>query len=360
MALVNFLRFDSNRGAIISDEEYWNVHFRKRMHGDNLHPLLTPEQSEQTGVQAVYGSVGYPALHKETLVRTQRRIPEILNRAEADSTFRVKDLARAAFDALIAVIRLRIDQKMKFFFGFDTDDLNRGFYLENDSKISIKTEVVREAARKLADQSQKDTLLKAVLEAKAVVFGYDHDGITGYHLSAENAIMGYIHEGFEAVGSGKYASGIVLGASMKSRNMQMRQSGYEIGQGLFELIDSAIIAGDHFREVGGTYNMVILDRTRGVRMPYREVFDHQARLATEIVRACREGLLDRTIACNLLDRLIMREESSEPIEAELFRETTDPVRLHFVLRNYKLEETRIIANQVKESNKGQLFTGELR
>ncbi len=359
MALVNFLRFDSNRGAIISDEEYWNVHFRKRMHGDNLHPLLTPEQSENTGVQAVYGSVGYPALHKETLVRTQRHLPEILNRGEADTTLRVKDLARLTFDAFIAVIRLRIDQKMKFFFGFDTDDLNQGFYIENGSKINIKTEVVREAARKLADQSQKDTLLKAVFEAKAVVFGYDQDGITGYHLSAENAIMGYIHEGFEAIGSGKYASGIVLGASMKSRNMQMRQAGYEVGQGLFELIDSAIIAGDHFREVGGNYNIVVLDRTCDTRKPYREVFDHQARLATEIVRATREGLLERMVACNLLERLIMREESQELVEMDFFRQTTDPVRLHFTLRNYKLEETRIIANLAKETNKAHLFAGEL-
>ncbi len=42
MSLVNFLKFSEDSGAIISDEEYWNVFFRKRMHGDNLHSLLEP------------------------------------------------------------------------------------------------------------------------------------------------------------------------------------------------------------------------------------------------------------------------------------------------------------------------------
>lgn len=360
MALINFLKFDSDRGAIITDEEYWNVHFRKRMHGDNLHPLLTEEQSQSIGVQAIYGCSGYPALHKETLVRVIHRIPEYLAANQSETPIRIKDLARIVFDELTAVIRLRIDQKMRFYYGFGTDDLNRGFFIRNAQTIPIKTEHVREAARKLADHSQKDTLLKAVFEAKAAVFGYDQDGITGYHLSPENSILGYVHEGFEAIGSGKYASGIVLGASMKSRNLQMRQAGYEPGHGLFELIDSAIIAGDHFREVGGNYQMILLDRSGHSGFHYREIFDHRAKLATEIVRAANYSLLEKPVAYDLLSRLILDHAEINFIESELFNKVQNPVMFHFLLRNYKLEETMIMASEVTDDHAIHSILGETK
>jgi len=149
---------------------------------------------------------------------------------------------------------------MHFYYGFGTDDLNRGSFLDNGETVPIKTEKIRKGAEKLAQREQTDPLLKDALAAKAAVFGYDDEGITGYYLSGENSIMGYVHEGFEAIGAGKYASGLVFGQDFKAKTLMMRQAGYDPAEGLLELIHSATLAGDHFKEVGGNYNFMVLDR----------------------------------------------------------------------------------------------------
>lgn len=260
MSLVNFLKFSADSGAIISDEEYWNVFFRKRMHGDNLHSLLNPETAMKLGIQAVYGGVGYPSIHREVIENSRMEIQQVISQKGLAAFQRVKDIARVAFDTMQTAIRKRIDQKMQFYYGFQTHELNAGRFSVDGESWPIESDAVREKAQKLASRETQDTLLKAVMEAKAAVFGFDADGITGYYLAGENSIMGYVHEGFEAVGTGKYASGLVFGRDFKAKTLQMRQKGYQPAQGLYELIDSAFLAGEHFKEVGGNYNIVILDR----------------------------------------------------------------------------------------------------
>ena len=339
MALVNFLKFSSDSGAIISDEEYWNVFFRKRMHGDNLYALLSNEQSEKLGIQVVYGSVGYPAVHREVVDLARNHIKVLFKEKGMESISRVKHLARIAFDCLQEVIRRRIDQKMLFYYGFDTSDLNTGQFLSEGETWPIESKEVLKNARKLASRETQDTLLKVVLEAKAAIFGYDSDGITGYYLAGENSILGYVHEGFEAIGAGKYASGLVFGQDFKAKTLKMRQAGYGNAEGIFELVDSAFLAGEHFKEVGGNYNFVILDRTKkSPEKQYRQIFDDTARLTTEIVRAVRGKQLSRYQAVKLIDDLIFKDVVLSDVETEMFETAANRSSLELILRGYKSGE----------------------
>lgn len=347
MALVNFLKFSNGSGAIISDEEYWNVFFRKRMHGDNLHQLLSPEESDQLGVQVVYGSVGYPSIHREVVEDARKAVKAIISEGDCAKIMRVKDVARIAFDCLQDAIRRRIDQKMRLFYGFDTSDLNAGqFEFDGESWQIAQPEILTQA-RKLASRESRDTLLKVVLDAKAAVFGFDADGITGYYLAGENSIMGYVHEGFEAIGSGKYASGLVFGNDFKAKTLKMRQDGYDPATGIYELVDSAFLAGEHFKEVGGNYNFVILNRdARDPSLRYRQIFDETARLTMEIVRAVRAGFVTRDKGINLIDKLIFKNQKLEKVEQELFKASIDEFGLELILRGYK-------SGEVKELLKGR-------
>lgn len=341
MSLVNFLKFSADSGAIISDEEYWNVFFRKRMHGDNLHSLLSPDTALKLGIQAVYGGVGYPSIHREVVENSRQEIQKIISDKGITSLQRVKDIARVAFDNMQAAIRKRIDQKMLFYYGFQTHELNAGRFSVDGESWPIESDAVREKAQKLASRETQDTLLKAVMEAKATVFGFDADGITGYYLSGENSIMGYVHEGFEAVGTGKYASGLVFGRDFKAKTLQMRQKGYRPAQGLYELIDSAFLAGEHFKEVGGNYNIVILDRkAKEAAGQYRQVFDDTARLATEIVRAVRAGFLLKEQGVELVDELICRQVDFKKVEKKLFDLAQNREALEFLFRGYKENEVK--------------------
>jgi len=344
MALVNFLKFSSDSGAIISDEEYWNVYFRKRMHGDNLHSLLSIEQSKILGMQVVYGSVGYPSLHREVLDMVGKKINLLIQKNKIESLQRVKGIARIAFDCLQEIIRKKIDQKMQFYYGFNTSDLNAGEFSCDGEIWPIESEKVRSNAGKLASRETKDTLLKVVIDAKAAVFGYDNDGITGYYLAGENSILGYVHEGFEAIGAGKYASGLVFGQDFKAKTIKMRQKGYNPAEGIFELVDSAFLAGDHFKEVGGNYNFIILDRNAGSpEQQYRQIFDDPARLITEIVRAVRSEQLSKSVGIKLIDGLLFKGDSFSKIETEMFSNAVDRFGLELILRGYKrLEVEKII------------------
>ena len=140
MSLVNFLKFSDTMGAIISDEEFWTPRFRRRLHTDNLHSLLDAEMSDAWGMEIAYGGVGYPSVHREVVHQTQKILKQRLtDTKETESApSMVRHVARIAFESMQQVIRRRIDQKLRFKFGFTTDDLNRGYYEDDGKKIEIK------------------------------------------------------------------------------------------------------------------------------------------------------------------------------------------------------------------------------
>jgi hypothetical protein len=361
MALVNLLRFDENMGAIISDEEWWNIQFRKRTYCDNLHSLLDEEQSDAWKMEVTYGAVGYPAVHHEVVRDVRALLAERIRsagKARIAPPATVHDVTRIAFECLQQAVRRRIDQKLKFFYGFDTNDLTRGYIEDNGQKCEIKNTKVVEAARTMAAGDKPDPLLKAAIDCRAAVFGHDPlYGITAYYLSPERSICGYVHEGFDCLGSGKYASGLSLGQSLNARTMMMRRQGYTPAEGLLELVMSALIA-KNFREVGGNMNLVIIDgsrRTHGER--YREVFDDRARLATEIGIAFQSKQLPRKDAVSMLNDLVFADRPVAQVEEKLFNSVADRRAFCYILRRYKTDEVpSLVTPQAEPARHG----GELR
>ncbi len=134
MSLVNFLRFSERTGAIISDEEYWNIRFRRRMYGDNLHSLLTAEQADAWDLEAVYGATGYPSLHRETVVAVRAILARKFAEGADDRPRSVEDVARLAFTEMQRAIRRRVDQKLRFHYGFTTEAPHRGYFEEDGTR----------------------------------------------------------------------------------------------------------------------------------------------------------------------------------------------------------------------------------
>jgi hypothetical protein len=351
MAMVNLLRFSPTSGGIVADEGFWNVFFRRRNHGDNLHRLLTEEMAEDWGMEAVIGEVGYPSVHHETMGKVQEVLCSM--HREGVRPEGVRGIARVVFEAMQEVVRKRIDQKMGFWFDFQSDDLVRGFYRKKGGEIPIRNAKVKEMCLDLSKGGKKDALLKAVFDVRASVFGYDSlYGITAFYLSPEKSICGYVHEGFDCVGSGKYASGLSLGLDFNAKTMMMRQDGYSPPEGLFELITASLLGIDHFKETGGTLNIMLLDseaKTRAGRV--REVFDEPARLCAEVVRAHLADLVERKRAIDLIDRIVFLGESLDRAEKALFTSASDPAALKYVLRGYKKNEAAQCAAGAKGAGK---------
>jgi hypothetical protein len=346
MAMVNALRFNQHCGAIISDAEYWNIRFRRRLYLDNLHALLEPEIADHLGMEVCYGGAGYPSLHHEVVTATRDELSKRYNESvkgkkKSPCPFRtVRDVGRIALECAQKVIRRRIDERLQFYFGFDSGDVLKGSFELDGKKYDIKQDAVKNKALAMATLKDKDRLMGMLFKSRACVFGYDASvGITAYYLDPENSFLAYNHEGFEAIGSGKYASGVSFGDFLGRKTLAMRKKGYEPAEGMFELIKSAITAEDHFSEVGGNMNIVYVDskgKDRSER--YREIFDETAKLAYEIVRAADAGLLGRKAAVELLDELIFRGATLEATEKRLFESVPDAKALELALRNYKLDE----------------------
>ncbi|MBN1295284.1 hypothetical protein JXA80_00800, partial [bacterium] len=99
------------------------------------------------------------------------------------------------------------------------------------------------------------------------------------------------------------------------------------------------LAGEHFKEVGGNYNFIILDRTAGSpERQYRQIFDDPARLTTELVRAVRAHLLERNTAEALIDDLVFKAVPVETVEKAMFAASVNAGALELVLRGYKRAE----------------------
>jgi hypothetical protein len=165
----------------------------------------------------------------------------------------------------------------------------------------------------------------------------------GYYLDPENNVLCFNFEGWEAIGAGKYASGLCLGQFLNRRSILMRKQGYDRVEGMYELIKAGLTTTENFHEAGGNINIVYIDgKGTSHSGRYREIFDERARLAGEIVRANLAGILEKDRVMKLLDKLLFKSHSFGKIESELFRVSSDKRHLELVLRGYKLDEIPLI------------------
>jgi len=117
------------------------------------------------------------------------------------------------------------------------------------------------------------------------------------------------------------------------------------------LIESAFLASEHFKEVGGTLNCILLDRNgQTQKEKCKDIFDNRAILATEIVKVTRAGYLTRKNAIQLLEQLILNGEPLTSVERDMFNRSKDPTAVHFILRRYKLEEVKQISKVGSSKN----------
>ena len=161
MGMVAFLKFNQLCGGMVSDEEFWSLRFRRRLYSDNMHSLLDGDIANALNMEVVYGGVGYPSFHHEIILKTRERVRELVQKRsgkqkKGQSVTTVADVARLAIESMQQVLRRRINLRMKFYYGFSTDDLNRGYFEENSQRYEINQEGVRKKAREMAERSSSE------------------------------------------------------------------------------------------------------------------------------------------------------------------------------------------------------------
>ncbi len=347
MAVVNALRFDEYSGAIISDEESWRLRHRRTIFCDNIHCLVSPEISDALHIEAVYGGVGTPSIHYEAVTKTQEQIQNIFKQRKDPKTKtplyqNTGDISRITMTNLQNTIRRRADDRLKFLYGFNSDDLNRGYFKTDGEKIDIKQSNVKKNALAISTLKDKSPTAQAEIDNHGCLIGYDKKhGFTAYCLKGEISVSSFVSGGFESLGTGKYGGGRSFAKFLNKKFISERTKGFDRITGMIELIYATIQGALYFSQVGGYFAIAYINgRGKTHKERYQEIFHHRAKLATEIVHAYKAGYLPRNVTYKLINDLVYEAAPENKIEEKFLRAAKNRKTLNYFLRNYKMDPLR--------------------
>jgi len=342
MAIVTALQFNDNSGAMICDEEYWFLRRRRSFFLDNIRNLIPEEYADFLGIEAAYGGWGHPGFHEEVIRRSREKISRIItsNKHRKKGGQRLADLediAGVVREAMQETRRRKVDDMLKFLYGFTVDDLNQGFWMENDKKYEIKQDAVLKAAKGIASFQTKNHLTNPIFKNKAVVIGFDPvHRFRAFHINAENTVTSLISGGFEAIGAGKYGAGIEFSRIMNRLTLDQRRSGFDRVWALIALMEATLKAYDYFHEVGGGLNLVYINgEGKKHQEKYFEFSDAPMHLAMEMVKAKEYGLLPDKALYTLMDDVLFKNKPVKTVESAFFNAVSDDITLRKLLRGYK-------------------------
>jgi hypothetical protein len=326
MAIVNALRFDEHRGAVIADSESWFLRRRKTYFPPPLHEIEAPGNR---GPRAVLGAVGDPNYHREVILRVR----ESLGAQEPDS---MEALGRLVLDAMHAATRRIAGDRLRFLFGFGLDDLNRGRFERGGETFGIRTDSIRKRARRIAEGKETPAGRDLIPPNQACLMGTEIDGtLRMFCLKETDGVLSFNAGGFESLGKGKYAGGMRLGGALGERTLEDRRNGFAPAEGLLLLFDSLLEASEHFGQVGGRPHLVLADGTRPVSQRIRRTDPDRALLGLEIAKACRGGFLEPQRGMELIESDVIGTRSLRTAEKDFFRSARDAGALELYLRGYK-------------------------
>ncbi|MHC5036807.1 MAG: hypothetical protein ACYTHM_05795 [Planctomycetota bacterium] len=330
MGIVNALRFDAHSGAMVTDEESWHLRRRKTYFSVGLFELL-PIPGHPGPVCAALGCAGDPNYHHEAV----RRARAALGEARCET---VEEAGRIVLKAMHETTRRIVDDRLRFLFGFATDDLNRGAFAVDGEMHEIKNAAVLKRAREIVEGKEKVAGRDLVPPNETCLMGSDPaGGFQMFCLKESDGVLSFNAGGFESLGPGRYAGGMRLGGGLGQRTLASRREGFGRKEGMRLLLDSVLDAGEHFGMVGGHLHILTVDDRLPPDSRIRHLPFDRAMLATETVRGCRGGYLPEPGALDLLEEIVFGKASLSALEGRLFEAASDAEHLDLYLRGYKIQ-----------------------
>ncbi len=342
MAIVTALQFSPSSGAMICDEEYWYLRRRRSYFLDNLKQIVPEDIAEKLGIEAAYGGYGHPGFHEEVLDRSRKAIRSAFDSGPGttDKNPTLSDLESIAMivrRAIQETRRRRIDDMLKFLYGFTVDDLNRQQFSEDGKTYDIKQDAVLSEARKLVNYEKKNAMTEAIFKNKAVIIGFDPEHrFRSFHLNAENTVCSLVSGGFEAIGAGLYGAGVAFSQIMNHLTLDERRQGIGRVWGMIALFEATMKAYDHFHEVGGGLNIVYINgEGKKHKDRYFEFSDSPTRLAREMVYAKQHDFIDYETLYPLMEDVLFNGKPVADVEKTFLDSVTDLEATRRLLRGYK-------------------------
>lgn len=335
MATVFFMKFNREQGALVADEMTWHLGFkygyRPSRYGDNIQNLMDEDTSLKYNFIAVYAGVGFPSFHFEVTRKCRKILKEKCEYiGDLDKT---GEMVENVYQDVHARL---MNDRMRFNFGFDRDQLNLRKFKFQEKEFEIKQEAVIAEANKMLKYGVKDEIYNRIFDNEAVLMGYDKEnGIRAYHIGNNGRGLDFAYP-FDAIGPGKELGTRIFADTNYRMQLEERRIGFNFSDGLFLLLNCFVESYDFNMKTGGNIQVFMIDAKREFfpKMTVERT-DHAAHLSAEVIRAYRWGFISREQAQSMIDRILIRGEDWELIETEMFENSSNPALLKKYLIGYK-------------------------
>ena len=344
MAIVGLIRFDKHSGCICLDQKSWFLRNRKSYFSDCIYSCVPEEEAEKLGIEVIMGGVGYPSFHYEVANKANKKIKNYLKTQEPNQiNLRVEAVSQPLLDSFHEVHRRKTNDRIKFLYGFDADDFNGESYSKNGSTYPIRQEKVKNRVQGIIDMKEKfhtNNLILPPVEAGVIGVSPD-DGFHAYCIKEKDGVLSYYSCGFDCLGVGKYAGATEFANTMNSFTVEQRRQGYGKGEGLLTIINAVLEGWDHYSQIGGNINLIVLDSrgfTRKDRM--KTITDNEGYICIEAVRGYRGKALKKEDTIKIISALVFDGLPWQKAEKLMFEKAEDKNLLDRCLRGYKLKAGR--------------------
>jgi hypothetical protein len=346
MTVVNVMKFDHYRGALVCDEQTTFDDNRYAYLSDKIKNLIPYKISKDQGIVAAYGGSGTQSVAAEVVKKTRRELEMAFQdmKSAGLKNFHyetIEDISRFAMRKMLEVKHHHLNDVIYANFHFDMDDFNRGYYEVGGEKYEIKQENVIEKTTEYITWKDYNPDVDVIFKNKAIIAGYDPvNGFEIYTLSLMENECFYSGGLYESIGSGSDTATISLNDFINTKVLSKRRKNIDPVEGIIELVRATNASARKNYGVGGYFNIVLIDGEKPAGEQYFEILDHRARLASEIVFAAEYNLLTQDDTFYLMNRIIFEETPFEEVEEEFIRKSTDPKKMDLLLRGYKIERAK--------------------
>lgn len=327
---------------MITDEEYF-IGGRRRVHtADNMRPLISPQMSDELGLEVIYGGSGNIAVTNEVISRITRTLEQkyaaYKRSGNSDKMFfTVEDVSRIALSVFQSVSKDAVSKKLKGLFGFGIDDFNRCYYMKGDEKVEIREDKIVSKAMDFI--MLKGDAMKDLNEIEGIIIGTDvNDGFSTYDFYGGMTHLYISTSLYNAVGAGSTTTSLSFCDMINALSLDKRRNGVDRIFGIVELIRITNQTAVKNSEIGGYYNIIYLDGSKPSHQDrYLEISGDRSQFLKELVGAFDCGMVSREFCYQLADRIIFEKADFDLGEAEnvLFANTPDADKLDLFLRGYK-------------------------
>ena len=342
MTSINAIRFNHYSGACVCDESISTSGDMKMFVGDKIRPCIPKVIIENYGIVGAIGTTGSCALGDEIkhtfyhkmLVIYEKEIEKIGKKPDKFKT--LEEMNDVLFNLVINIKNKLLNNHVKGLYGFSMEDLTRGYYEKDGTKIEIKD---KDTIKEIIDIM----LFKNTPHEHEYIFnnaglfaGYDDvNGFQIYHFDLRDAYWHLVQACYLAEGSGRHSVDPRMYGFVENLTIEEKRTEIDPVFGIISMVSALNSASDHEIGVGGYFNITLIDGKKEFNKRFMEINDDRSHLVAHIVRALDNDFISYDNTYILINSVLFKEEDFDKVYNDFWQVVKRPEELCRHFRGYK-------------------------